>query len=128
MLNYDDLDKKQVFEIPKPKFSIIEHQSEIKTCDKCGTINVAQMPSWIISKTQYGPEAKSLMVYLSQYQMLPYHRIRLLFKTIYNHVVSAGTVYNAVEENGKKLQIIHNEMKQLLSESPILHGNEEYRM
>lgn len=120
----DDLDKKQVFEIPKPKFLIIEHQSEIKTCGKCGIINVAQMPGWIISKTQYGPEAKSLMVYLSQYQMLPYHRIRLLFKTIYNHAVSAGTVYNAVKENGEKLQTIDHKMKQLLLESPTLHGDE----
>lgn len=119
-----DLDKKQVFEIPKPKISITEHQAEIKTCDNCGTTNIAQIPSWIISKTQYGPEAKSLMVYLSQYQLLPYYRIRVLLKTIYNHLISAGTVYNAVKENGKKLQTIDQNMEQLLVKSPILHGDE----
>lgn len=120
----DDIDKKQVFEIPKPKFLITEHQAEIKSCPKCGTSNIAQIPNWIISKTQYGPEAKSLMVYLSQYQCLPYYRIRLLFKTIYNHIVSAGTVYNAVKENGEKLQNVDQKLKQLLSVSSVLHGDE----
>jgi transposase len=120
----DDLDRRQVFEVPKPKISITEHQAEIKICAKCGNTNIAQIPSWIISKTQYGPEDKSLMVYLSQYQLLPYQRIRLLFKTIYNHIVSAGTVYNAVTENGVKLQNIDQKMGQLLVKSPILHGDE----
>lgn len=74
----DSIDVRQVFEIPEPKIWVKEHQAEIKECRRCGCINKADFSKEVTQKTQYGPKAKGLMVYLSQYQFLPYQRIRLL--------------------------------------------------
>ena len=64
--------KRQVFEIPNPSFFVTEHQAEVKKCGDCGYANISDFPGEIKRQTQYGPRAKSLMVYLSQEQLLPY--------------------------------------------------------
>ncbi|MDB6095928.1 MAG: Transposase [Francisellaceae bacterium] len=120
----DLIDIRQVFEVPQPKIWIIEHQSEIKECRKCECINKAGFPKGVTQKTQYGPRAKGLMVYLSQYQFLPYQRIRLLFKDLYNQVVSAGTVLNAVNESANSIITIDNKLKELLSQGNLLNADE----
>lgn len=120
----DSTDIRQVFEIPDPRMWVIEHQAEIKECRRCGCINKAEFPKEVIQKTQYGSRAKGLMVYLSQYQFLPYNRIRLLFKDLYNHVVSAGTVFNAVNESANKVININNKLKELLTEVNLLNADE----
>lgn len=120
----DSIDVRQVFEVPEPKISVIEHQTEIKECRRCGCINKAEFPKEVIQKTQYGPRAKGLMVYLSQYQFLPYKRIRLLFKDLYNHFVSAGTIFNAVNESANRVINIDNQIKGLLTEGDLLNADE----
>ena len=120
----DSIDVRQIFEIPEPKIWIIEHQAEIKECRRCGCINKADFPKGVTQKTQYGSRAKRLMVYLSQYQFLPYKRIRLLFKDLYNHIVSAGTVFNAVNESANKVIHINNKLKELLTEGNLLNADE----
>ena len=120
----DSIDIRQVFEVPEPKIWVIEHQAEIKECKKCGCINKANFPKEATQRTQYGPKIKGLMVYLNQYQFLPYKRVRLLFKDIFNHVVSAGTVFNAVNESADRVVNINNKIKELLSQGSLLNADE----
>lgn len=116
--------KRQVFEIPKPIFSVTEHQAEINECDGCGHINIADFPEGVTKQTQYGPRAKSLMAYLSQDQLLPYKRIKSLFKTLYDQTISAGTVYNAVNEAANNLKKVDEKIIDLLTKSYILNCDE----
>jgi len=120
----DQIIKRQVFEIPPPSFFVTEHQAEVKACDGCGHINTAKFPKAVKKQTQYGPRAKSLMVYLSQGQMLPYKRIKLLFKTLYNQSISSGTVYNAVKESGANLKGLDEKIKELLKKTMVLNCDE----
>lgn len=120
----NEIDKRQVFEIPEPKLFVTEYQSACKYCDKCGYTTSACFPEWITHKTQYGPRAKSLMVYMNQYQLLPFDRASEFFETVYNQKVSPGTIVNAVNALAKRLGSVEKEIKRLLTASPLIGCDE----
>ena len=49
----DDIEKRQVYDIPPVAIKVIEHQSEVKVC-MCGQKNTA-FPTWVNHYVQYGP-------------------------------------------------------------------------
>jgi transposase len=116
--------KRQVFEIPKPEFFVTEYQAEVKKCRGCGHNNMATFPEGVNKQTQYGPRAKSLMVYLSRVQLLPYRRAKSLFKVLYDQTISQGTIYNAITEGANCLKKINNKIADLLSQSNVLNSDE----
>ncbi len=119
-----DLERRQIFEIPEPKIWITEYQAEVKYCKHCDCHTGACFPDNVTHTTQYGPRAKSLMTYMTQYQLLPYHRASEFFKTIYNHNISVGTIVNAVNLLSNRLEKVEIEIKKLLTKSTIAHADE----
>ena len=119
-----ELEKRQVFEIPEPKIWVSEYQAEVKYCRHCDCMTAACFPEDVTHATQYGSRAKSLMVYMAQYQLLPYKRASEFFKTIYNHSVSEGTIVNAVNVLSNRLEDVEEEIKELLIKSNIAHADE----
>ena len=83
--------KRQVFEIPEPKFTVVEHQAAIKRC-LCGHINTAPFPSDITAPVQYGKSIESLVVYLSNQQLIPLDRLQQLCKDLFNLSISQATL------------------------------------
>ena len=118
------LDSRQVFDIPKPKMMVTEHRIEIKSCKTCSHTNKALYPFGVNQPTQYGARTRGLMVYLNKEQLLPYRRTKLLFKAIYNHNISVGTVVNAVNYIAERLSNIEPQIKELLKKAPVLHADE----
>ena len=118
------IEKRQEFEIPEPGIYVIEYQSEHKYCKKCGYTTAACFPERLTHKTQYGPRAKSLMVYMSQYQLIPFKRASEFFETVYNHKVSPGTIVNAVSALSARFNQVDEEIKLLLTNSPLIHTDE----
>jgi transposase len=119
-----EIEKRQLFEIPEPKIQVIEYQSENKHCKKCDYMTSACFPDEITHKTQYGPRAKSFMVYMNQHQLIPFARASEFFEAIYHHKVSPGTIVNAVSVLATRLNQVENEIKQLLSQSSLVHCDE----
>lgn len=119
-----DLEKRQVFEIPEPKIWVTQYQAEVKHCKHCDSTTVACFPEDVTHITQYGPRAKSLMVYMTQYQLLPYKRSSEFFKSIYNHRISAGTIVNAVNALSNRLEAVEGQIKNLLIKSKVAHADE----
>jgi len=109
-----NINRRQEFEIPKPTIWVTEYQSESKDCKCCGYTTTACFPKHITHTTQYGVRAKSLMVYMNQYQFLPYDRASQFFKAIYNHKISPGTVVNAVGALANRLNKLDVQIKTLL--------------
>jgi len=86
------IERRQEFEIPPMKIEVTEHCSEVKTCT-CGQVNKV-FPKGVNHPVQYGSNLKSLVVYLQDYQLLPYGRTKELVKDLFGHNISTGSLYN----------------------------------
>ena len=120
----DSIEKRQVFDIPPLKVEIIEHLIEKKTCPYCGQKNKASFPEGVTQPAQYGNNIKSLLVYLNQYQLLPYDRLVELFADIFNHNISEGTLYNTNRLVYKVLETTEKKIMEQIINSPIIHVDE----
>jgi transposase len=65
---------------------------------------VAPFPQDVNSRIQYGNELKAHAVYLSQYQLLPYERIREYFTDQLNIPLSSGSLFNFINTAFTKLE------------------------
>lgn len=86
------VEKRQVFDI---EFNTVvtEYQAQILKNEN-GDRFVAPFPDNVTHFVQYGVNVKAHAVYLSQYQLLPYERIREYFADQLQLPLSAGTLFN----------------------------------
>ncbi len=118
------IEKRQVYDAPPQEVTATEHQSEIKTCFKCGSETRAAFPVEVKRPVQYGTHLKSILVYLNQYQMIPYKRTLELVKDLYGHQVSEGTLFNSISAVYKTLEPVEKRTIELLLQSPINYADE----
>lgn len=117
------IEVRQEFEIPEPKMWVTEYQAESKEC-RCGYVTTACFPEGITHKTQYGVRAKSLMVYMNQYQFLPYDRASQFFKAVYGHNISPATIVNAVGNLASRLDTLDKDIRNYLAKENLAHCDE----
>lgn len=118
------IERRQEFEIPKPKIIVTEYQSESKECKCCGYTTTACFPDGITHIAQYGVRAKSLMAYMNQYQFLPYDRESQFFEAVYGQKISPGTIVNAVNSLANRLTKLDEQIKDMLSKAPVVNCDE----
>ena len=106
------------------KIIVTEHRAEPKQCPHCGRVNRAEFPSDVQFPVQYGRNLKALMVYLCLYQFVPYDRVRETFTDIFGHSLSTGTLVNAVQDCHQNLAGVEEQIRELLTESQVLHVDE----
>ncbi|OJX39878.1 MAG: hypothetical protein BGO78_13975 [Chloroflexi bacterium 44-23] len=116
---------RQVFDLPKVKLLVTEHQAEIKVCPHCGRRNKATFPSGVNQAVQYGLEIKAQAVYFNQYQLLPLQRISELFATIYGQALSQGSLIGFCQEIAEKVQFVNQRIKTHITErEAVIHFDE----
>lgn len=115
---------RQVFDVPVLKIHVTEHRSHRKCCNRCGSITAGAFPVEAYQSVQYGARIKSLMVYMSQYQLLPYARLKEFFVDLFGQSISEGTLANVNQEIHKKLEKTEKKIRKLLIESGVLHADE----
>jgi len=116
---------RQVFDLPKVKIVVTEHQAEIKVCTHCGIKNKAAFPIGVNQAVQYGSEIKAQAVYFNQYQLLPLQRISELFATIYGQAISQGSLIGFCQEIAEKVQSVNQSIKTHLTErEAVVHFDE----
>ena len=118
------IEKRQVFDMPTVTIQVTEHQSEIKACPCCGTINTAAFPDAITKATQYGDTVKSKAVYFMHSQLIPLQRTKELFKEIFNCPISEGTLFNWNKEIHAALEEPEQKIIELLLQSPTINADE----
>lgn len=116
--------KRQEFELPPLKLEVTEYRVEEGLCACCGKTTAAQFPDHITKSAQYGMRFKSLLVYLNQYQLVPYKRTSEIIKDIFGYTFSQGTLYNAIKNFYHKLEKPEQEIKEILLKSKVVHFDE----
>lgn len=110
--------RRQVYDIPPLKIEVTEHQAEVKKCS-CGQETKANFPVGVNHAVQYGSTIKGFLVYLQNYQLLPYERSAELIQDVFQHKLSTGTLYNTQKHAFKQLATFEEELKALLTLAPV---------
>lgn len=92
--------------------------------DNQGKRYVAPFPEGVTRPVQYGIGVKVNSVYMSQYQLIPYHRIEDHFLDQMQIPVSNGTIYNFNQEAYERLDYFDQWVRRQLALSPLLHVDE----
>lgn len=113
-------EKRQVFDIPSINIKVTEHLAEIKTCPVCSTKNKADFPEHIQQPVQYGERILTWIIYLMNYQLLPYKRTAEIFEDLFGHGLSEGTLNNINARFYDNLERFEDELKnELLNQKAI---------
>ncbi len=115
----DQMEHRQVFDLPEPKLEVTEHQGEVKTC-ACGCVNRAAFPSHVTAPVQYGPRLKSAGVYLKEYQLLPFDRVGEIMRDLFGcQSFSEGTLANFDADCSRRLEPVEAIIREQVTASAV---------
>jgi len=120
----EQIERRQIVDIPPILSSIIEHTAETKTCPACGAKNKAAFPDTVSSRFQYSDKIQAMAVYLKDYQLVPVQRVKDLFNDLFNLKISEGTLVNMTSRCSASLSGFIDLLKDILPEESILHCDE----
>jgi transposase len=107
--------KRQVFELPPLRLWVSEHQVLKQQCRRCGKKTSGTFPPAVTHPTQYSEWFKSMLVYLSSYQLLPLVRIIELIEDCWGKSISEDTVISALRSSSaaitSSLEVIETGMR-----------------
>jgi transposase len=89
-----------------------------------GEIFVAPFPASAPKPVQYGPDLKAQTVYLSQFQIIPYDRLRGYFADQCGIPISAGSLFNFNKTAYSLLEKVEQAIKSRLRSAMLLHADE----
>ena len=113
---------RQVFDIDISRV-VTEYRAQILKDNK-GKRFTAPFPTGVTKSVQYGESIKAHSVYMSQFQLIPYDRIRDYFADQLEIPVSAGSIFNFNQEAFGLLEDFDNMVRGKLSESSLIHADE----
>ena len=117
-------DLRQVHDLPPLVLEVIEHQAEVKCCDRCGLLNRGKFPADVTNVVQYGSGLKGLMVYLMEGQLVPSDRVCELLSEVFGCELSEGTLYNTRAQCYEQLEPVEQHLKKGMQEVEVGHFDE----
>jgi transposase len=113
---------RQVFDVIVSRH-VTEYRAQILE-DQDGNQFVAPFPKEVTRPAQYGIHTKVNAVYMSQYQLLPYERIKDHFESQMDIPLSVGSIYNFNKSAYERLEGFEQWLIQKLLESEVNHADE----
>ena len=116
--------RRQVFDIPEPKLIVTEHIYLLYRI--LGSSKTVHEPfeQGVSAPVQYGPRFGALLVYLSDFQLIPMARLAKLCFDLYGREISAGTIERFRKPCFEHLEKFEEQLKKDLLKSPVLHADE----
>jgi len=115
-------ESRQVFDIDISRV-VTEYQAQVLE-DKSGNRFTAPFPEGITKAAQYGASLKAHCIYLSQFQLIPYDRIKDYFADQLQVPVSVGSIFNFNKEAFRLLEGFDDLARKKLANSALLHSDE----
>jgi transposase len=113
---------RQVFDIDISRV-VTEYRAQVLE-DDSGHRYVATFPQEVSKAVQYGNGIKAHAVYLSQFQLIPYNRIRDYFADQLHIPISEGTIFNFNKQAFEALDAFETIAIERLRISPVAHADE----
>ncbi len=122
--NYRDVgfEIRQVFDLDISAL-VTEYRAQILV-DQQGKRYVAPFPDGVTRPAQYGTGVKAHLVYMSQFQLIPYNRIEDHFLEQMQLPVSAGSIFNFNQDAYGRLELFDQWIKKQLVSSDLIHADE----
>jgi transposase len=95
----EQVESRQVFDLPEKLVWVTEHRMVSKTCPHCGCTVRAVAPPQAPGPVQYGPRIRAMVVYLRDVLMLPYQRLT----DFCDDVLGVGICTRSVETTQKQV-------------------------
>lgn len=114
--------KRQVYDL-EFNIRVTEHQGEKGVC-VCGKSHTASFPSGVDAYVQYGPSVRSLVNYLSTYQLIPFDRLEEICSDLFGLTLCEGTIFNTNSASFEKLEGFEKKLKKALVNSDVNHADE----
>ena len=115
-------ESRQVFDIDISR-RVIEYRAQILEDNK-GNRFVAPFPEGVTKAVQYGAGLKALAVYMSQFQLVPFNRVKDHFSDQLQIPVSEGSIFNFNKEAFELLAEFENRVKNKFAASDLAHVDE----
>jgi transposase len=112
---------RQVFDLAEKLIEVTEHRVEVRQCG-CGIIHEAVCA--VRGNVQYGGRIKALMVYLNQYQYLPFERLQEFSEDCLGLKISDGLLATSNQLCYENLEQTELDIKQQIIESEVMHNDE----
>lgn len=116
-----NLHRRQVLDLVKKLTEVTEHQIEVRQC-ACGKIHYGEAGQK--APIQYGDRLKAMMVYLNQYEFLPYERLQEFLKDFAEITVSDGVLLGSNEKCFVNLETTNQQIKAAVANSPVMRNDE----
>ena len=118
----DGFEIRQVFDLDILRV-VTEYRAQ-RLINEKGQSFIAPFPDKVKKAVQYGDGIKAHVVYLSQYQLLPYNRIQEYFADQLQMPLSEGSIYNFNQQAYEQLADFEKISKDKLSAVACLHADE----
>lgn len=118
------VERRQVFDIPKPRLEVTEHQVEEKRCPWCGKARRAVFPRDVRGPVQYGHRVQVLEAYLAIQHLIPVDRIGEIFSDVWGIRLSPGACGDINRRLFEELEPYERCVEKALLTSPVLHFDE----
>ena len=116
--------RRQVFDIPEPKLVVTEHVYLLyRVLGSSKTVHHPFHPG-VSAPVQYGSHFGALLVYLSDFQLIPMARLAKLCLDLYGREISTGTIERFRKPCFEHLEKFEEQLKKDLLASPVLHADE----
>ena len=123
--NVINVERRQVFDIPKPQLDVTEHRADISTCPACGKTTKAAFPEGVNAPAQYGPRIKAAAVYFNVQQLIPEDRSADIMTDLFGApTLCPASITAWVDKKAKDFEPVVEAIKQQLKGCPVRHLDE----
>ena len=118
------IESRQVFDAPIVTINVTEYRTHEVVCPICNKVHKTEFPVTISQPVQYGDNLQALMVYLSNYQLVPLGRTSEIIKNLTGQNISQGTIVNVSERLYNNLAEFEDVLKRQLKNADLIHTDE----